>query len=129
MGGILALALAFGIVFGARKLCSLIGAPLWFARFLFVCAALGVTYLLAEAVVPDSKKPWGVWLAMLGAASGIIPRRFYYVQTHRRRRRRQQKSRGLASIPLRVGPINIATNRTSGSYRNRRGWWAPKITC
>jgi hypothetical protein len=73
MGGILALALAFGIVFGARKLCSLIGAPLWFARFLFVCAALGVTYLLAEAVVPDSKKPWGVWLAMLGAASGIIP--------------------------------------------------------
>lgn len=73
MGGILALVLAFGIVFGARKLCDLIGAPLWFARFLFVFAALVATYFLADAVVPDSKKPWGVWLAMLGAASGIIP--------------------------------------------------------
>jgi|SRR5262249_17667546 len=73
MGGILALALAVGIVFGARKLCRVIGAPLWFAKFLFICAALCATYFLAEAVVPDSKKTWGIWLAMLGAASGIIP--------------------------------------------------------
>ena len=73
MGFLLALVLAIGIVFGARKLCELIGAPLWFAKFLFICAALVATYFLAEAVIPDSKKPWGVWVAMLGAASGIIP--------------------------------------------------------
>ncbi len=71
MGSILALALAIGIVFGARKLCDLIGAPLWFAKFLFICAALVTTYFLAEEVVPN--KPWGVWLALLGAATGIIP--------------------------------------------------------
>ena len=73
MGGILSLVLAFGIVFGARKLCGLIGAPLWFAKFLFICAAPVATYFLAEAVIPDSKKPWGIWIAMLGAASGIAP--------------------------------------------------------
>jgi hypothetical protein len=73
MSGILALVLAFGIVFGARKLCDLIGAPLWFAKFLFICAALTATSFLEEAVVPPSKNPWGVWVAMLGAASGIIP--------------------------------------------------------
>lgn len=73
MGVILALVLAIGIVFGARKLCGLIGAPLWFAKFLFICAALVATYFLAESVIPDSKKSWGVWVAMLGAASGIIP--------------------------------------------------------
>jgi len=73
MGGVLALALALGTVLGARKLCVVIGAPRWFERFLFICAALCATYFLAEAVIPDSKKPWGTWLAMLGAASGIIP--------------------------------------------------------
>jgi hypothetical protein len=73
MGGILALVLAFGIVFGARKLCELIRAPRWFAKFLFIFGALLATYFLAEAVLPDSKKSWGVWVAMLGAASGIIP--------------------------------------------------------
>jgi hypothetical protein len=71
MGGFLALALAIGIVFGARKLCDLIRAPLWFARLLFICASLTTTYFLAEEVVPN--KPWGIWLAMLGAATGIIP--------------------------------------------------------
>jgi hypothetical protein len=73
MGGILALTLAFGIVFGAHKLCDSIRAPRWFAKFLFICAALNATYLLTETMVPGSKYPWGVWLAMLGAASGIIP--------------------------------------------------------
>ena len=43
MGGLLALAMAFGIVFGARKLCVLIGAPLWFAKFIFICASLDAT--------------------------------------------------------------------------------------
>jgi hypothetical protein len=71
MGGILALALAIGIVFSARKLCDLIGAPLWFAKYLFICASLIAAYFLAEEVVPN--KPWAVWLAMLGAATGIIP--------------------------------------------------------
>jgi hypothetical protein len=71
MGGFLALALAIGIVFGARKLCELIQAPLWFAKFLFISASLATTYFLAEEVVPN--KPWGIWLAMLGAATGIIP--------------------------------------------------------
>ena len=73
MGGILALALAIGIVFGARKLCDLIRAPRWFAKFLFIYAFLVITYFLAEEIVPESKKPWGIWLAMLGAATGIIP--------------------------------------------------------
>lgn len=73
MGGILALVLAFGIVLGARKLCNLIGAPRRLAKFLFICAVLVATSFLAEAVVPHSKNPWGVWVAMLGAASGIIP--------------------------------------------------------
>ena len=73
MGGILALAVAFGIVFGARKFCDLIGAPLWFAKFLFICVSLVATYFLALAAVPDYNKPWGVWVAMLGAAAGIIP--------------------------------------------------------
>jgi hypothetical protein len=71
MGGILALALAIGIVFGARTLCDLIGAPLWFAKFLFICASLATVYFLAEEIVPN--KPCGVWLALLGAATGIIP--------------------------------------------------------
>ena len=71
MGGFLALTLAIGIVFGARKLCDLIRAPLWFAKFLFICASLATTSVLAEEVVPN--KPWGIWLAMLGAATGIIP--------------------------------------------------------
>ena len=71
MGGILALALAIGIVFGARRLCMLIGAPRWFAMYLFICAALVTAYFLAEEVVPN--KPWLVWLALLGTASGIIP--------------------------------------------------------
>jgi hypothetical protein len=73
MDGILALALAFGIVFGARKFCDLIGAPLWFAKFLFIGASLVATYFLAQAEVPEYNKPWGVWVAMLGAAAGIIP--------------------------------------------------------
>ena len=73
MGGILALSVAFGIVFGARKLCDLIGAPLWFAKFLFIGAILTATSFLAEAVVPHSKYPWGIWVALLGAATGIIP--------------------------------------------------------
>jgi hypothetical protein len=73
MGGILALVTAFGIVFGARKLCDLIGAPPWFAKFLFVCAALIATCFLAEAVIPHSKHPWVIWIAILGVASGIIP--------------------------------------------------------
>ena len=73
MGGFLALALAIGIVFGARKLCDLIQAPRWFAQFLFMYACLVITYFLAEEIVPESKKPWGVWVAMLGAATGIIP--------------------------------------------------------
>ena len=41
MGEFFALALAIGIVFGARKLCDLIRAPLWFAKFLFIFAVLG----------------------------------------------------------------------------------------
>ena len=73
MSGFLALALAIGIVFGARKLCDLIGAPRWFAKFLFICAFLDITYFLAEEIVPESKKPWGIWAALLGAATGIIP--------------------------------------------------------
>ena len=73
MSGFLALALAIGIVFGARKLCDLIGAPRWFAKFLFICAFLVITYFLAEEIVPESKKPWGIWIALLGAATGIIP--------------------------------------------------------
>jgi hypothetical protein len=73
MSGFLALALAIGIVFGARKLCDLIGAPRWFAKFLFICAFLVITYFLAEEIVPDSKKPWGIWVALLGVATGIIP--------------------------------------------------------
>jgi hypothetical protein len=73
MGGFLALTLAIGIVFGAHKFCDLIRAPRWFAQFLFVYAFLVITYFLAEEIVPESKKPWGVWVAMLGAATGIIP--------------------------------------------------------
>lgn len=73
MGGFLALALAIGLVFGARKLCDLIRAPLWFAKFLFICAFLIIAYFLAEEIVPESKKPWGIWIALLGAATGIIP--------------------------------------------------------
>ena len=71
MGVFFALALAIGIVFGARKLCDLIRAPRWFAKFLFIYAFLVITYFLAEEVVPN--KPWGIWLAMIGAATGIIP--------------------------------------------------------
>lgn len=71
MSGFLALALAIGIVFGARKVCDLIRAPLWFAKFLFVSASLSITYFLAVEVVPN--KPWSIWLALLGAATGIIP--------------------------------------------------------
>ena len=71
MSGFLALALAIGIVFGAHKLCELIRAPRWFAKCLFIYAFLVITYFLADEVVPN--KPWGIWLAMLGAATGIIP--------------------------------------------------------
>ena len=71
MGGFFALALAIGIVFGAHKLCNLIRAPRWFAKFLFICTSLEAAYFLAIEIVPN--KPWGVWLAMLGAATGIIP--------------------------------------------------------
>jgi hypothetical protein len=73
MGSFFALALAIGIVFGARKLCDRIGAPPWFEKFLFICAFLVITYFLAEEIVPESKKPWGIWVALLGAATGIIP--------------------------------------------------------
>jgi hypothetical protein len=73
MGGFLALVLAIGTIFGARKLCDLIRAPLWFAKFLFISAFLIVAYFLAEEIVPESKKPWGIWIALLGAATGIIP--------------------------------------------------------
>ncbi len=71
MGGFLGLALAIGIVFGARTLCDLIRAPRWFAKFLFIFASLVTTYFLTDEVVPN--KPWGIWLALLGAATGIIP--------------------------------------------------------
>jgi hypothetical protein len=72
MGGILALAVAFGIIFGARKFCDLIGAPLWFAKFLFICASLVGTYFLAQAEVPEYNKPWGVWFVTLCATPGIL---------------------------------------------------------
>jgi hypothetical protein len=71
MSGFLALALAIGIVLGAHKLCILIRAPQWFAKFLFIGASLATASFLAEEVVPN--KPWGVWLALLGVATGIIP--------------------------------------------------------
>lgn len=73
MGVFFALALAIGIVFGAHKLCNLIRAPRWFAKFLFIGAFLIITYFLAEDILPESKKPWGIWVALLGAATGIIP--------------------------------------------------------
>lgn len=73
MSGVLALAVAIGIVFGAHKLCDVIKAPPWFAKLLFIYAFIVITYFLAEEIVPDSKKPWGIWVAMLGAATGIIP--------------------------------------------------------
>jgi hypothetical protein len=38
---------------------------------LFISASLATTYFLAEEVVPN--KPGSIWLAMLGAATGIIP--------------------------------------------------------
>jgi hypothetical protein len=71
MGGFLALVLAIGTVFGAHTLCNLIKAPRWFAKFLFIGASLVIASFLAEEVVPN--KPWGVWLALLGVATGIIP--------------------------------------------------------
>ena len=73
MNGFLALAVAIGLVFGAHKLCDLIRAPRWFEKFLFIGAFLSITYFLAEDIVPESKKPWGIWVALLGAATGIIP--------------------------------------------------------
>ena len=73
MGVFFALALAIGIVFGAHKLCNLIRAPRWFAKFLFIDAFLIITYFLAEDILPESKKPWGIWVALLGAETGIIP--------------------------------------------------------
>ena len=73
MSGVLALAVAIGLVFGTHKLCDLIRAPRWFAKFLFIGAFLSITYFLAQDIVPESKKPWGIWVALLGAATGIIP--------------------------------------------------------
>ena len=73
MSGVLALAVAIGLVFGSHKLCDLIRAPRWFAKFLFIGAFLIITYFLAQDIVPESKKPWGIWVALLGAATGIIP--------------------------------------------------------
>jgi hypothetical protein len=73
MSGFLALAVAIGLVFGAHKLCDLIRAPRWFAKFLFIGAFLSITYFLAEDIVPESKKSWGIWVALLGAATGVIP--------------------------------------------------------
>ncbi len=73
MSGVLALAVAIGLVFGSHKLCDLIRAPRWFAKFLFIDAFLSITYFLAKDIVPESKKPWGIWVALLGAATGIIP--------------------------------------------------------
>ena len=73
MSGVLALAVAIGLVFGTHKLCDLIRAPRWFAKFLFIGAFLIITYFLAKDIVPESKKPWGIWVALLGAATGIIP--------------------------------------------------------
>ena len=73
MGVFFALALAIGIVFGAHKLCDLIRAPRWFEKFLFIGAFLSITYFLAEDIVPESKKSWGIWVALLGAATGVIP--------------------------------------------------------
>ena len=73
MSGFLALAVAIGLVFGAHKLCDLIRAPRWFEKFLFIGAFLSITYFLAEDIVPESKKSWGIWVAQLGAATGVIP--------------------------------------------------------
>ena len=73
MSGVLALAVAIGLVFGTHKLCDLIRAPRWFGKFLFIGAFLIITYFLAHDIVPESKKPWGIWVALLGAATGIIP--------------------------------------------------------
>ena len=73
MSGVLALAVAIGLVFGTHKLCDLIRAPRWFAKFLLIGAFLIITYFLAQDIVPESKKPWGIWVALLGAATGIIP--------------------------------------------------------
>ena len=60
MSGFLALAVAIGLVFGAHKLCNLIRAPRWFAKFLFIGAFLIITYFLAEDILSESKKPWGI---------------------------------------------------------------------
>ena len=95
MGGILALALAFGIIFGARKFCDLIGAPLWFAKFLFICAALVVAYVLADASIPEYNKPWGILVAMFGVSAGIIGVGFilfnHFEKEEEERARREKK--------------------------------------
>lgn len=73
MGGILVLVVAFGIIYGARKFCGLIGAPLWFAKFLFICGSLVATYFLFTVTSDhDFSKSWGGWVLMLVAAATII---------------------------------------------------------
>jgi lysylphosphatidylglycerol synthetase-like protein (DUF2156 family) len=80
LDGILAVAIACGIIVGARKFCDLIGAPLWFAKFLFICASLVATYFISEASIPEYNKPWGVWIAMFCASFGIITVSFILFQ-------------------------------------------------
>ena len=100
MSGFLALAVAIGLVFGAHKLCDLIRAPRWFAKFLFIGAFLSITYFLAEDIVPESKKPWGIWVALLGAATGIIPLGSLCLNTS------TTPTIGTHTTPLKVGPTS-----------------------
>jgi len=59
-------------VFGIGWICVRMRFPLWFARTLLVVVPLVVGYFVAESVVPEYNKPWGVWVITLGLPLGPV---------------------------------------------------------
>lgn len=47
---------------GSIWLAKVIGAPVYFAKFLCILFAFICAYFLAETVVPESNRPWGTYL-------------------------------------------------------------------
>lgn len=61
-------------VVACRKFCEIIGAPYWFAKFLFICFSFAISYLLADVGLhakPDSFEFWFV-LIVIGSTIGAI---------------------------------------------------------
>lgn len=71
MGGVLVGIVAIVGGLAAKKICDLLGAPVWFAKVLFIIATIYGMYHLVIYSMPDADA-WSIGFTTLAVSSGIL---------------------------------------------------------